>query len=123
MDPQVPKGGSEPRPDLDQSFSTKAYSGQSADGVGFAGALAIHNIETTTRAAVTGAADITAVSLTLAATNLTSHEAVAAGAQEEADYTAGGGGFAADENPPRGPPGRPPAGPGGLSLRVTATCL
>ncbi len=87
MDPQVPEDGGEPLADPDQSFSTKAYSGQSADGVGFAGALAIDNLETLTRAVVTDAAHITAANLSLSATNATTHEAIADGSPEEADYT------------------------------------
>lgn len=83
MSPQVPEGGSQPVADTDQSFATKAYSGQGASGVGVAGALAIHTLTTETESVLTDGADVNASGMTVSAKNTTTHEAVADGKNED----------------------------------------
>jgi len=68
-----------------QPFSTRAYSGQGAKGVGFAGALTIHNLSTLIEATVTDDVHITATDLSLSAKNMTSHTALADGTGTDAE--------------------------------------
>ncbi|WP_236889100.1 leukotoxin LktA family filamentous adhesin [Desulfoluna limicola] len=83
MAPQPTEEGGTPVADRDQSFATKAYSGQGASGVGIAGALAIHNLSTETESVLTDGAEVNASGMTVSAENITTHEAVADGKNED----------------------------------------